>query len=145
MSWQVYVDSNLVGTGSVKFGAISGLDGSIWAKSNDWNITQAEISKIATSFEDSSSLAMSGKLIDNLIKDKNLIFVFFKGLVLGGEKYFYLSGDSSIVRGKKGTNGVHIAKTKTALIIATYQDPTQPNQCASVVESLADYLRDKNY
>ncbi|MCL4125535.1 UNVERIFIED_CONTAM: hypothetical protein GTU68_006319 [Idotea baltica] len=126
MSWQTYVDSNLVGTNNVKCAAICGLDGSIWAKSADWNVTQAEVATISKNFEDAGNLAMTG-------------------LMLAGEKYFYLSGDSSIVRGKKGANGVHIAKTKTALIVSMYAEPTQPNQCALVVEALADYLKEQNY
>ncbi|KAB7496165.1 Profilin [Armadillidium nasatum] len=126
MSWQTYVDSNLVGTNDVKYAAICGHDGSIWAKSENWNVTQGEVSSLLKNFDDAGSLAMSG-------------------LILGGDKFFYLSGDSSVIRGKKGANGVHIAKTKSALIIAKYEEPTQPNRCASVVEALADYLKDQGY
>jgi profilin len=33
MSWQAYVDSNLVGTGSVSQAAIYGVEGGVWASS----------------------------------------------------------------------------------------------------------------
>lgn len=67
------------------------------------------------------------------------------GFLLAGDKYFYLSGDEAVIRGKKGEDGVHIAKTTTALIIALYTKPTQANQCASVVENLADYLKEQGF
>lgn len=35
------------------------------------------------------------------------------GIRLGGEKYMYISGTDSVCRGKKGTGGVHLAKSKT--------------------------------
>jgi hypothetical protein len=38
MSWQQYVDSNLVGTKKVTKAAIHGLDGSVWATSKGFNV-----------------------------------------------------------------------------------------------------------
>jgi profilin len=38
MSWQAYVDQQLVGTGKVSRGAIFGLDGSTWAISPGFNV-----------------------------------------------------------------------------------------------------------
>lgn len=38
MSWQDLVDNNLLGTGNVSKAAICGLDGSIWGKSNNFNV-----------------------------------------------------------------------------------------------------------
>lgn len=38
MSWQQYVDSNLVGTGHVSQAAIVGVGGGIWAKSAGFNV-----------------------------------------------------------------------------------------------------------
>lgn len=39
MSWQSYVDSNLLGTGSVQKAAIFGLDGSQWAISSGFAVS----------------------------------------------------------------------------------------------------------
>ena len=56
----------------------------------------------------------------------------------------YISSTDNVVRGKKGTGGVHCAKTKTTLILGIYDDSIQPGQAASVVEKMADYLIENN-
>ena len=38
MSWQGYVDTNLVGTGKVSEAAIIGLKGGVWATSPGFNV-----------------------------------------------------------------------------------------------------------
>ena len=38
MSWQLYVDQNLLGTKKIENAAICGLDGTIWAKSKGFNV-----------------------------------------------------------------------------------------------------------
>lgn len=38
MSWQGYVDNNLVGTGHVTQGAIVGLEGGVWAASSGFQV-----------------------------------------------------------------------------------------------------------
>jgi hypothetical protein len=38
MSWQAYVDDNLIGTGKVAKAAIFGTDGSLWASSAGYNV-----------------------------------------------------------------------------------------------------------
>jgi hypothetical protein len=39
MSWQGYVDNNLVGTGKITQAAIIGLKGGVWATSADFNVS----------------------------------------------------------------------------------------------------------
>lgn len=39
MSWQGYVDTNLVGTGKISQAAIIGLKGGVWATSSDFNVS----------------------------------------------------------------------------------------------------------
>lgn len=39
MSWSDMVNNNLVGTGNVSKAAIIGLDGSLWAKSDNFNVS----------------------------------------------------------------------------------------------------------
>lgn len=39
MSWQGYVDTNLVGTGKISQAAIIGLKGGVWATSPDFNVS----------------------------------------------------------------------------------------------------------
>eukprot|EP01091_Cochliopodium_minus_P016207 TRINITY_DN59_c0_g1_i1.p1 TRINITY_DN59_c0_g1~~TRINITY_DN59_c0_g1_i1.p1 ORF type:complete len:127 (-),score=46.61 TRINITY_DN59_c0_g1_i1:66-446(-) len=121
MSWQTYVDTNLVGTKKITQGAIIGHDGSVWSKSGNLNLTPQEGKNIAAGFGN-NSLFQSG------------------GIVLGGAKYMFLRSQDHTVIGKKGQGGVHISKTGKAIIIGIYEAPTIPSEAAIVVEKLADYL-----
>ncbi|KAI8907027.1 profilin [Powellomyces hirtus] len=126
MSWQQYVDSNLLGTGKVQKAAIHGLDGSLWATSAGFSVGPAEAAAIVKGFTDPSGLRASG------------IFIV-------GEKYMTLRADDRAIYGKKGQNGVCIAKTKQAIIIGVYEAPVQAGETNKVVEGLADYLISVNY
>lgn len=64
---------------------------------------------------------------------------------VGGTRFIFLSGTDQVLRGKKGTSGVHVAKTGQAIIIGYYEDPTAPNQCGTAVENMADYLKSMSY
>ncbi len=44
------------------------------------------------------------------------------------------------MRFKKLTNGVHAYKTNSGMIIALYEEPILPEQCAQTTEKLGDYL-----
>merc|ERR1712142_526414 len=126
MSWDKYVSDQLLATGYVQKGAICGLDGSVWSVSEGWGVQGPEITSLANAFKDPSPLHQ-------------------KGIVIAGEKYMFLSATDEVLRGKKQANGVHIAKTNTAMIIGYYADPVKPGQCANAVESLSDYLKGVNY
>lgn len=123
MSWDSYVNDQLLATGAVKHALICGHDGNIWAKSKDLNVDADEIKGFITNFNQSGQ--------DN-----------FKtaGLRMGKEKYMYLSSNDKVARFKKGTSGVHTIKTTQAFIICLYSEPTMPEQAASVTEKLGDYL-----
>jgi len=122
MSWQNYVDDQLLSTKMVVHaGIFSNTDGSCWAASSNFSATQQEISSILTKFGDVSMLAQSG-------------------VTIAGTKYMYLSSTDKVIRAKKGTSGVHIFKTKQALIVSVYEDPVVPEQCATVTEKLGEYL-----
>ncbi|KAJ3109724.1 profilin, required for normal timing of actin polymerization in response to thermal stress [Phlyctochytrium bullatum] len=105
MSWQAYVDNNLVGTGKV---------------------APTEAQALSKAFSDPSGIRASG-------------------LHLGGVKYFTLRADDRSIYGKKDTGGAVCVKTKQAILIGIYAEPTQPGEANKVVESLADYLIGVNY
>jgi len=126
MSWQSYVDNQLMGAGLVKKAIIAGHDGTIWAKSDNIEPCTEELSKLSNSFSDQEPLTMSG-------------------LVIGGDKYVYLSGTDRVVRCKKDKNGLHAMKTEQAVLVAIFTEPVQHPQVASVVESLGDYLISVGY
>merc|ERR1712029_736300 len=91
MSWQDYIDTQLIGK-ELKDAVIAGHDGNVWAKSQNFNVTPSEIQAILKNYDNQESLASSG-------------------FHLGGTKYFYLSGDDEVIRGKQGKGGVHCVKT----------------------------------
>jgi len=126
MSWQTYIDDQLLGTKSVKHAVICGHDGSIWATSKDpqFQVTPEELKTIIANFDSVPSLASNG-------------------IRVGGKKYMYLSSDDrsvKVVRGKKDQNGVHCIKTSQTFIVCVYEDPMVPEQAAIVTEKLGDYL-----
>lgn len=126
MSWQSYVDNQLMGSGMVEKAIIAGHDGAIWAKSENINPSTDELSKLSNSFNDQVPLTMSG-------------------LVIGGEKFVYLSGTDRVVRCKKGKSGLHAMKTQQAVLVAVFTEPVQHPHVASIVESLGDYLISLQY
>ncbi|KAN0025754.1 hypothetical protein ACTFIU_005417 [Dictyostelium citrinum] len=123
MSWQSYVDTNLLGSGLIH-AAILGIDGSIWAKSSGIDLKQSECSGIAQGY-------------------KNKSFVE-TGFVVGGKKYMVLKSDDRSVYSKLSTCGAVAVKTKTAILIGIYDDKLTPGVAANVVERLGDYLIDNS-
>eukprot|EP01092_Planopodium_desertum_P011967 TRINITY_DN555_c0_g1_i1.p1 TRINITY_DN555_c0_g1~~TRINITY_DN555_c0_g1_i1.p1 ORF type:complete len:146 (-),score=38.82 TRINITY_DN555_c0_g1_i1:55-444(-) len=129
MSWQAYVDKNLVGTGHCVQAAIVGHNGAVWAKTAGFNIAPAEATALVKGFTAPPTPSP----------------LFASGIHLNKVRYIAIGCDAAIVRGKKGAGGVHAVKTKQAVLIAIYGDKTQPGQCAVVVEKLADYLKEQGY
>jgi len=125
MSWQDYVTTQLLGK-NLKEGAIAGIDGQIWAKSPGLNVTMEEIKVLLDNYDSQHKLASTG-------------------FHLGGQKYFYLSGNDDVMRGKQGKGGVHVVKTNQAVILGLYEEPMQPAEAATVTETLGDYLKGVGY
>jgi len=125
MSWQDYIDTQLIGK-DLKNAVIAGHDGNVWAKSQDFNVTPNEIQALLTNYGNQESLASSG-------------------ISLGGQKYFYLSGDDEVIRGKQGKGGVHCVKTNQTLLVGIYDSPMEPAQAATITEKLGEYLKGVGY
>ena len=125
MSWQDYISQQLLAK-NLKDGAIAGKDGQIWAKSPDFHVTPEEILRLVENYDSQEKLAATG-------------------FQLAGQKYFYLSGNDYVMRGKQGKGGVHVVKTHQAVILGLYEDPVQPAEAATVTESLGDYLKGVGY
>jgi len=124
MSWQGYIDDQLLSTKMIKNAVICGHDGNIWATSKDFGVTPQELKVIISSFDSVDALAAGGVKVANT-------------------KYMYLSrseGTLKVVRCKRGTSGCHVIKTNQTFIVCTYDDPVVPEQAALVTEKLGDYL-----
>jgi len=121
MSWQDYVDNQLIASQCVSKACIAGHDGGVWAKSDGFEVSKEELAKLVQGF-DKQEILTSG------------------GVTLAGQRYIYLSGTDRVIRAKLGKVGVHCMKTQQAVIVSTYEEPVQPQQAASIVEKLGDYL-----
>ncbi|KAI9245506.1 profilin [Helicostylum pulchrum] len=127
MSWQAYVDTNLVGTGYVSQAGIYGLNGGgVWAASPGFSIKPTEIQTILNGFTDADSVRANGVRINDV-------------------KYLTLRVDERSIYGKKNATGFCIVKTTQAILVALYDDKIQPGACNKVVEDLADYLISVGY
>merc|ERR1712038_589248 len=98
MSWQSYVDDQLISTNMIKNAVTAGHDGNIWASSSGFNVTAAELKVILDRYSSTDQLAMNG-------------------VTVGGTKYMFLSANDRVVRARKGQSGVHCTKTVQALIV----------------------------
>ncbi|KAJ4482305.1 profilin [Lentinula aciculospora] len=121
MSWQSYVDANLLGTQKINQAAIVGAQGGVWATSEGFEISQTEQEKILQAHANSEDVEASG-------------------LVIAGVKYFCLSANGRSIYLKKGADGAVVVKTNLAILCCIYKPPTQGPEAATVVEGLADYL-----
>jgi profilin len=126
MSWQAYVDTNLVGSGKVSKAAIIGLQGGVWASTAGYTLSSAEEKEIITAFSNPDGVQASG-------------------LRLAGQKFFCLQANADSIYLKKSADGAVLAKTKQAILVAEYVAPIQAPEAVPVVEGLADYLRGVGY
>merc|ERR1711926_44764 len=62
MSWQSYVDEQLIASGMVTAAAIAGHDGNIWAKSNGFNASLDEVKRLLSNW--GPNLAMGGVTVN---------------------------------------------------------------------------------
>ncbi|KAJ7267225.1 profilin [Mycena rebaudengoi] len=130
MSWQAYVDTNLVGSGKVAKAAILGRQGGVWATSAGYDLSAEEQKAILDAFA-----------------DEKRELVQASGLRLAGAKFFTVQanpGERSIY-GKKGGDGYAIVQTKQAILVTEYAMPVQAAESVKIVEALADYMISVGY
>lgn len=131
MSWQNYVDQQLIGTGEASGGIIAGHDGNIWATSPEFSgkVTPQEIATIFKAFDDPSS-------------------AYVNGLRLAGEKWRCVRVDDGWIHLKKDQGSAHCVRTQKTVLIAANDGTTdsmtegKTNNC---VHKLGDYLKNAGY
>ncbi|KAI8986858.1 profilin [Trametes punicea] len=121
MSWQAYVDSNLVGSGKITKAAILGQAGGVWAASPGYTLSADEQKAIVNAFNNADDIRAHG-------------------IRLAGQKFFTLQANDRSIYGKKQADGCILVKTKQAVLVAEYAAPVQAPEATPVVEGLADYL-----
>jgi len=128
MSWQAYVDSNLVASGHIDKGAIYSVKGdSVWAASAGFSVSPSEMQEVVA--------GLSGK------PDK----LYAEGLHVAGERYVLTKAEDRSLYARKGREGVVIVKTTQAILIAHYNEGMIAGNAATTVEQLADYLISTGY
>ncbi|KAI9465850.1 profilin [Lactarius psammicola] len=126
MSWQTYVDTNLVGSKKVSKAAILGLQGGVWAASPNYTLSPQEQKDIVAAFANPSQVQANG-------------------LKLVGQKFFTLQANERSIYLKKQSDGAVIVKTKQAVLVTEYVAPIQAPEATPIVEGLADYLISAGY
>ncbi|KAJ3511247.1 hypothetical protein NLJ89_g4209 [Agrocybe chaxingu] len=126
MSWQTYVDGNLLGSGKIAKAAIIGLQGGVWASSAGYTLSPVEQKAIVDGFSKPDSVQANG-------------------VRLAGQKFFTLSVSDRTIQAKKAADGAIIVKTKQAVLVIEYVAPNQAPEVTPIVENLADYLISVGY
>jgi len=131
MSWQDYVDNNMLGLNQeegkrhLDKGIIYSAAGdSVWAATPGFKLDDSEIKVIV------AALA-GGAGADNL---------WTNGLKIAGERYVVTKVEGRSIYARKGRDGVIIVKTTIAILIGYYQEPHIAGNAATVLEQLADYM-----
>mmetsp|Transcript_15549 Transcript_15549/g.50180 ORF Transcript_15549/g.50180 Transcript_15549/m.50180 type:complete len:128 (-) Transcript_15549:73-456(-) len=124
MSWQTYVDTNLVGTGMVTSAGIYDLQGNPWAYSEGFAAQVAEVAAVSGHFAAPSGLAATGATV-------------------AGVKYMFVRGEENAeIYVKKGAEGVVFYRCNTCIIVGYHNDKIQPGQCSTTVAKLGDFLKE---
>ena len=126
MSWQSYVDDQLIATGKIAKAAILGLQGGVWAASAGYKLSTEEQKAAVAAFN-------------------NLDHARGSGIRLAGQKFFVLNAEPGEIQGKKQGDGVIMVKTTQAVLVAEYIAPVQAPEANPIVLKLGDYLRSVGY
>ncbi|KAI1352989.1 profilin [Xylaria sp. FL0043] len=132
MSWQQYIDTSLVGSGHIdKAAIVSAAGDSVWAASANFSPKPEELKtlvRILTAAADEKG-------------DQSAVATAqAEGIYVGGERYVVARIDGRSIYARKGREGICIAKTKQAFIIAHHSEAQVAGNASSTTEALADYL-----
>ena len=126
MSWQEYVDVNLLGTGNVTAAGIYDLKGNPWAYSAGFAAQVEEVAAVSDHFATPPDLAATG-------------------VTIAGVKYMFVRGyENEDIYVKRGNTGVCFRRCKTCIIVGYHDDTIPAGACAQAVGKLAEYLADEH-
>ena len=124
MSWQAYVDDQLVGTGVVTKAGIYDLQGEEWATSPDF-LSHEEMAHVAGGFA----------------TDVDIAAHFGGSTSLMGSYTMFVSGDESEMVFMQQSNCFFFFKCSTCIIAAHSTDGITGSQCRATAGKLVDYLK----
>ncbi|RKF81792.1 Profilin-2 [Golovinomyces cichoracearum] len=138
MSWQEYVDTSLLGSGHVDKCAIYGLkDGGKWAASAGFEVGSTFYEVVKVSPEEL-------KTITNALESNNYNKMYEDGFLVAGTRYVLIRGGDGSIIARQGRDGLVIAKTLQAILIAHHNSEMIAGNCSTTVQGLADYLTSNN-
>eukprot|EP00518_Triparma_eleuthera_P003906 CAMPEP_0182462044 /NCGR_PEP_ID=MMETSP1319-20130603/6441_1 /TAXON_ID=172717 /ORGANISM="Bolidomonas pacifica, Strain RCC208" /LENGTH=152 /DNA_ID=CAMNT_0024661417 /DNA_START=43 /DNA_END=501 /DNA_ORIENTATION=- len=152
MSWQAYVDTQLIATGAVSEALMaSAADGSLWAGTPEFllrayntPVTQEDGSEVGTDVNEATDLV---SFMTTGVKPA-------AGFRVNGTKYMVLrsgaevaEGISFAVYGKHAKTGLCAVKTAQCIIVGTYNEDNGQTggACNTAVENLARYLIENGF
>ncbi|KAJ7677953.1 profilin [Mycena polygramma] len=135
MSWQEYVENQLIAKGIRKAGII-GLKGGVWA-AHDYSEAD-KANELSTPGHTTLRSVFSDSEAES---DQAVQAIQASGLWIAGKKYFYTGpSEPTHMVGKLGAGGCVIAKTKLAVLVAEYDAPLQAPEAVKIVLDLANWL-----
>ncbi|KAI5866621.1 profilin [Durotheca rogersii] len=139
MSWQGRLadlgslprNNSLVGTGHIDKAAIISVAGdSVWAATSGFTVSPDEMKNLV------SVLSGNSAAVDKAHAD---------GIHIGGDRYVVARIEDRSIYGRQGRNGICVAKTKQAIIIAHHGEAQVAGNATQTTEALADYLIKAGY
>ena len=124
MSWQEYVDVELIGSGYCKTASIIGMDGTEHAVSLNGHIEKNEITNLISLFGDAKKRQAGNKL---KLKGNECVIKF------GGDRTISCQIEDS-------KDGFICVKTKQTIIVTGYGDYISHDDCWNVIQKFSDYL-----
>ena len=151
MSWQAYVDTQLVATGHVENACMLGAgDGSVWGMTGDF---QPRYYEADTEDENGNPIKITVNEMEDLLACFQSYFAAAPAndLRVNGSKYMWLGTgeeqDIQFVRAQKGSTGLCMAASQTCIVIATADKNKGQvfTSTVSAVINLTKYLNDNGY
>ena len=150
MSWQDYVDQQLIATGKVEEGFIVGKDdGSVWACTPEF-MPRMYPAKIAQ--EDGTDMEQTVNEASNLVAimrnpSEYRSATGGQGLRINGEKYMVLRDLEDTLYAGKTSGGACLVVTNQCIICGTWnkEKGMGSGNCNVAVEALGDWLKESGF
>ncbi|KAI1304491.1 Profilin/allergen [Xylaria venustula] len=133
MSWQ----HSLVASGHIaKAAIVSAAGDSVWATSPGFNLKPDELKTLVQILAAAENEKGDQSAVANAQAE---------GIHAAGERYVVARIDGRSIYARKGREGLCVAKTKQAFIVAQHSEAQVAGNASSTVEALADYLIKAGY
>jgi len=125
MSWDYFINEAMMKRGDIAKGAIIGvLDGAIWGKSDNLELTESEVQSVVEAFKAPNPPRVNGRLC------------------LESQVYLTMRATDGGYEGRGTSYGVLMQKTHQAVLVAFFENSTlEPEYHPEMLSKLADYVK----